>query len=71
VRADPADIERYRYPPELSIGQEITVDDIISILKDIAPDKAPGPDSIPNRLLRECRDVLAEFSGSHRSQHTK
>jgi hypothetical protein len=60
VRADPADIERYRYPPELSMGQEITADDIISILKDIAPDKAPGPDSIPNRPLRECRDVFAE-----------
>ena len=29
-------------------------------MKDIAPDKALGPDSIPNGLLRECRDVLAE-----------
>jgi hypothetical protein len=42
------------------MGQEVTADDIINILKEIAPDKAPGPDSIPNRLLRECKDVLAE-----------
>jgi hypothetical protein len=60
VKADLADIEGYRYPPELSVSQEVTTDEILSILKDIAPDKAPGPDSIPNRLLRECRDVLAE-----------
>jgi hypothetical protein len=60
VKADLADIERYRYPPELSMGQEVTTDDIINILKDIAPDKAPEPDSIPNRLLQECKGVLAE-----------
>jgi hypothetical protein len=60
VKADLADIEGYRYPPELSVSQEVTTDEIVSILKTIAPDKAPGPDSIPNRFLRECRDVLAE-----------
>ena len=59
MKADLADIERYRYPPELSVSQEVTTDEILSILKTIAPDKAPGPDSIPNRFLRECRDVLA------------
>lgn len=57
VRADLADIEGHRYPPELSVSQEVTTDEILSILKDITPDKAPRPDSIPNRLLRECRDV--------------
>jgi hypothetical protein len=60
VKADLADIEGYRYLPELSVSQEVTADEIFTILKDIAPDKAPGPDSIPIRLLRECRDVLAE-----------
>jgi hypothetical protein len=60
VKADLADIEGYRYPPRLSVSQEVTTDEILSILKDITPDKTPGPDSIPNRLLRECRDVLAE-----------
>jgi hypothetical protein len=60
VRVDLADTEGYRYPPELSMSQEVTTDEISSILKTIAPDKAPGPDSIPNRFLRECRDVLAE-----------
>lgn len=59
VKADLADTEGYRYPPELSVSQEVTTDEILSILKTIAPDKAPGPDSIPNRFLRECRDVLA------------
>jgi hypothetical protein len=60
VRAGLADIEEYSYAPELPMGQEVTTDEIISVIKHIAPDKAPGPDSIPNRLLRECRDILAE-----------
>jgi hypothetical protein len=60
VRADLADIEGYSYPPELPMGQEVTTDEILSILNHIALDKAPGPDSIPNRLLRKCRYVLAE-----------
>jgi hypothetical protein len=42
------------------MDQEVTTDEIICILKDIIPDKALGPDNIPNRLLREYRDILAE-----------
>jgi hypothetical protein len=42
------------------MSQEVTTDEILNILKTIAPDKALGPDSIPNRFLRECREVLAE-----------
>lgn len=60
VRADLTDIEGYRYPPELSMSQEVTADDTRDMLKAIAPDKAPGQDSIPNRFLRQCRDILAE-----------
>jgi hypothetical protein len=60
VKADLADIKGYRYPPELLVSQEVTTDEILSILTTIAPDKAPGPDSIPNRFLRKCRGVLAE-----------
>lgn len=59
VGADLADIGGWKYPPELSIGQEFTTDEIINNLKGIALYKAPGPDDIPDRLLRECRDVLA------------
>jgi hypothetical protein len=33
VKADLADSEGYSYPPELSMGQEFTTDEIISILK--------------------------------------
>lgn len=60
VRAGLTDIEGYRYPRELSMSQEVTADEIRDMLKTIAPDKAPGSDSIPNRFLRECRDVVAE-----------
>lgn len=60
VNADLADIAGHVYPPELSVSQEVTTDNILGILKTIAPDKAPRSDSIPNRFLRECRDVLAE-----------
>jgi hypothetical protein len=60
VRADFADTKGYRYPPELSMSQEVTTDVISSILKTIATYKIPGPNSIPDLFLRECRDVLAE-----------
>lgn len=60
VSADLTDTRGSVYPPELSISQEVVAEEIISILKTLAPDKAPGPDGIPNRFLRECREVLAE-----------
>jgi hypothetical protein len=60
VKAGLADTEGHRYLSELSVSQEVNTDEILSILKTTASDKAPGPDSIPNRFLRKCRDVLAE-----------
>jgi hypothetical protein len=42
VRADLTDIDGYVYLPELSISQEITAGEVLSILKTIAAYKAPG-----------------------------
>lgn len=61
VNADLADLAGHVYPPELPMSQEVTADEIVDILKNIAPDKAPRTDSIPNRFLRGCRDILATF----------
>jgi hypothetical protein len=53
VWVDLADFEGYKYPAELSMSQEVTTEEISSILKTIAPDKIPEPVSISNRFLRE------------------
>ena len=53
------DIEGHLYPAELDVPQMVTADEVTQVLKQAAPDKAPGPDGIPNRMLRECSDVLA------------
>lgn len=53
------DITGYVYLPELHISQEVTSSDVVAALKHLPPDKAPGPDGIPNRFLRECRGILA------------
>ncbi|PPJ53230.1 hypothetical protein CBER1_11842 [Cercospora berteroae] len=59
IPADLNDIGHHIYPPELDIPQEVTPGDVAAVLKRLPPDKAPGPDGIPNRFLRECRGILA------------
>lgn len=59
VAADLADLEGFQYPPELPMSQDVSAIEVVHILKNIPPDETPGPDGIPNRFLRECRDVLA------------
>ena len=57
--ADLSDIEGHLYPAEHDVPQIVTADEVAKVLKQSAPDKAPGPDGIPNRMLRECSTVLA------------
>lgn len=50
--ANLADIDEELHPIPHTIKEEITVKDIQSALRRLANDKAPGPDQIPNRVLK-------------------
>lgn len=59
TRADLSDIlPTNRYPPPLSIEASITAEQIASTIAGLPPDKAPGPDKIPNRFLKQCSSTL-------------
>ena len=47
-------------PPEFEMCQEVTPEDVLGVLGKL-PDKAPGPDAIPNRALKLGREVLAPY----------
>ena len=49
VRLD--NIDTAVYPPEISLSQRVTQEEVISIIKGLKPDKAPGVDGIPNHIL--------------------
>jgi exonuclease III len=57
--ADEEDINNTQYPTPI-IAPDITVDEVIRTIKRTSPDKAPGPDQIPNRVLRLAVDTLAK-----------
>src|SRR5437764_1177819 len=51
--ADLEDLAGYNYPQEIEISMEITQDEVKNAIHRSAPDKAPGPDGITNRMLRQ------------------
>ena len=51
VTADVSDIETASYPEQLQIGQ-ITMEEILQAIKFAPPNKAPGTDGIPNKVLK-------------------
>ncbi|KAI0990830.1 hypothetical protein K3495_g17357, partial [Podosphaera aphanis] len=56
-----ADIAGTSYPEELEgISSVISHAEIEEILGKLPSDKAPGPDGIPNRLLKECKTILGK-----------
>lgn len=57
VEADLDDIRDARYPDPIPIDQIETEEDVRLALRTIPPDKVPGPDGIPNRLLKQCRSL--------------
>ncbi|KAI0991845.1 hypothetical protein K3495_g16342, partial [Podosphaera aphanis] len=59
VAADTADISGSIYPEELdNIPSTITPAQVEEIIAKLPSNKAPGPDGIPNRLLKECKITL-------------
>ena len=60
VAADAGDIAGTIYPKELEgITNTITQAEVEEILGKLPNNKAPGPDGIPNQLLKECRKTLS------------
>lgn len=52
VRADTSDIELAVYPEPLATSDTIDEDEIQTALRRVASKKAPGPDQIPNSILK-------------------
>ncbi|KAI1005378.1 hypothetical protein K3495_g2839 [Podosphaera aphanis] len=61
VQAEIQDIAGTIYPEELAIiPSTITEAEVEEAIGKLPSDKAPGPDEIPNRLLKECRKTLSK-----------
>ena len=73
--ADLADIQDYCYPEPLEGNPDITPAELREAILKPAQDKAPGPDSIPHRILRllfeEMEECLRELFTTclHHSHH--
>jgi retron-type reverse transcriptase len=56
--ADITDIGLREYPVPLDIDEEIREEEIHEALQHVTNDKAPGPDQIPNRVLKAAEEWL-------------
>jgi exonuclease III len=56
--ADLTDIPGSQYPDAVGDAQEISRTEISDALQRVAKDKAPGPDQIPNRILKAAAEWL-------------
>jgi hypothetical protein len=52
VKADLSDLEGYSYPERVFIPERLGENEALNVIKELAKDKAPGPDEIPNRILK-------------------
>jgi hypothetical protein len=57
VEADLSDLEGYSYPERISIPEELAENEALDVIKELAKDKASGPDGIPNRVLKRVAGV--------------
>ena len=55
-QADLTDIDPEKHPEPLEVDEEISEEEIHEALQHVANDKAPGPDQIPNRVLKEAEE---------------
>jgi ribonuclease HI len=51
----------YSYPPQLQAPASITADQIRRHIGGLSPYKAPGPDGIPNVVLKMCADIITPY----------
>jgi len=57
--ADLRDIDGYVYPQAYPTSLTVSPEDIQRVIKKVGADKAPGPDLIPNRMLKVVGDIIA------------
>lgn len=57
---DLTDLEGFNYPAPREDNPAITPEEIRHAIFKPAPDKAPGPDGIPHRILRLLHEDMAE-----------
>jgi ribonuclease HI len=58
--ADLSDMESFRYPEPLP-SPKITLKEVKRAVANLAPNKAPGPDGIPNLVLQRLLPVIGDF----------
>ena len=58
--ADLSDIEGANYPKAVPTPPHITLSQVETAIEKLAPKKAPGPDEIPNLILKKCYNELKE-----------
>ena len=51
IEVDLSDIANYSYPIPLEIEDKLTIEEILAIYLRLKPNKALGPDNIPNRII--------------------
>ena len=51
---DLSDIDEYEYPASILDGPELTSREFSRALRKTPPDRAPGPNGVPNRIIRLC-----------------
>ena len=59
--ADLSDLEGYYYPEAKACPIKITKQEVLAAIRRPNPDKAPGPDGIPNRILQACAEKLSDM----------
>jgi exonuclease III len=57
--ANLADTVGYEYPDPVTTPEEISAQEITDALRWVSPNKAPGPDAIPNKALKAAQEWLA------------
>lgn len=58
-QVDLSDMLNTTLPPQFQMEEGITEEDVRAALRRLPANKAPGPDSIPNTMLKKCSDSLS------------
>jgi hypothetical protein len=57
VKADLSDLEGYSYPKRIIILEKLDENKALNVIKELTKDKAPGPDGIPNKVIKRVAGV--------------
>ena len=57
MEADLSNLKGYNYPERVSILERLDENKAFNIIKELAKDKAPGLNRIPNRILKRVASI--------------